>query len=114
MKKIAQKVTLGEFLKSAREEMHLSLRDVEEEKGISNAYLSQLEGNKIKKPSPVVLHKLSSHYQKPYSVIMKLAGYPVPEISDQPPGLYSRIGTMTKDEEDKVVEYLAFLRSRRK
>ena len=40
--------TLGRVLKSAREKLNKTLRDVEESTGISNPYLSQLENDKIK------------------------------------------------------------------
>lgn len=90
----------------------MTLRDVEDETDISNAYLSQLESSKIKKPSPVVLDKLSTLYEIQYSTLMKLAGYPVPEIEEQSP-LYARIGETTKEEEDALVEYLEFLRAKR-
>lgn len=103
---------LGGLLKKCREDMKLTLRDVEDETDISNAYLSQLEGNKIKKPSPVVLDKLSKIYRIQYSVLMKLAGYPVPEIEEQS-SLEARIGITTREEEDALVEYLDFLRAKR-
>ncbi len=51
--------SLGEKLRDARETQALTLRQVEEITGISNAYLSQLENNKIKKPSANILYKLS-------------------------------------------------------
>ncbi|WP_367119167.1 helix-turn-helix domain-containing protein, partial [uncultured Mucilaginibacter sp.] len=44
----AEKKTLGGLLKEARELRRLSLREVETQSGISNAYLSQLENDKIK------------------------------------------------------------------
>lgn len=53
-------MSLGETLKSARELIPLTLRQVEEAVGMSNAYLSQLENEKIKKPSANVLYKLST------------------------------------------------------
>lgn len=104
---------LGDFLKKCREDEKLTLRDVENVTDISNPYLSQLEGNKIKKPSPVVLDKLSKLYKIQYSVLMKLAGYPVPEVEEQS-SFQSRIGTTTRAEEDALVEYLEFLRAKRK
>ncbi len=104
--------SLGEVIKKAREKEKLSLRDVEDKTDISNAYLSQLESNKIKKPSPNVLNKLSDLYKIQYSVLMKLAGYPVPEATELSP-LYARIGETTIDEEDALVEYLEFLRAKR-
>ena len=48
---------LGTFLASARNKLDLTLRAVEEETGISNAYLSQLEHGKIKTPAPQNLYK---------------------------------------------------------
>ena len=43
--------TLGKLLKQYRELNKLTLRAVEEKTGISNAYLSQLENEKIAHPS---------------------------------------------------------------
>ena len=53
------KRTLGEYLASIRIDRKMSLREVEEATGkqVSNAYLSQIETNKIKKPSPNILQK---------------------------------------------------------
>lgn len=104
--------SLGEVIKKAREDNKLSLRDVEDETDISNAYLSQLESNKIKKPSPNVLSKLSDLYKIQYWTLMKLAGYPVPKVAEHS-SLYARIGETTTEEEDALVEYLEFLRAKR-
>jgi transcriptional regulator with XRE-family HTH domain len=107
---------LGDFLRAARNKLELSLRSVETATGISNAYLSQLETGKIKTPAPTVLHKLAGQYSVPYALLMELAGYPIAEpgdeneeLSDQ---LAARIGAVTDDEADQLVEYLAFIRSR--
>lgn len=108
----ANEQKLGDFLKKCREDAKLTLRDVEDATEISNAYLSQLEKNKIKKPSPVILDKLSKLYRIQYSELMKLAGYPVPEIAEQS-AFQSRIGSTTREEEDALVEYLEFLRVKR-
>lgn len=111
-KKVHQ--TLGDLLRTARNKAGLSLRDVEDEIGISNAYLSQLEWEKIKQPSPKVLHKLSELYRISYTVVMGLAGYPVPESEVSESVLYARIGSLSEEEEDAVVDYVEFLRSRSK
>lgn len=107
---------LGQFLKTLREDKRLTLRAVEDATGISNAYLSQLESDKIKQPSPVVLHKLSGLYKASYSALLGLAGYPVPGTDSvaEKSSLAARIGPVTRHEEDAIVEYLEFLRSRRK
>ena len=52
-----------------------TLRALEEETGISNAYLSQLENGLVKRPRPHVLHKLADYYGVPYEDLMAAAGY---------------------------------------
>lgn len=108
--------SLGQFLKALREDKGLTLRAAEDATGISNAYLSQLESDKIKQPSPVVLHKLSELYKASYSALLRLAGYPVPgtDSAAEQSSLAARIGPVTNHEEEALVEYLEFLRSRRK
>ena len=112
---------LGRFLKEARRAQNLTLRRVEEETGISNAYLSQLENNKISRPSPQILYKLGNCYRVPYEHLMKLAGYPLPtnHIDEEKvllPAFRSKsgFGDLTKEEEEKLLEYLQFLRTRKR
>lgn len=57
-------IPLLEKFREVREEKGLTLRQVEEATGISNAYLSQLETGKIKKPSFDVVYKLHNFYAK--------------------------------------------------
>lgn len=66
--------TLGSELKKAREDSSLTLRQVEEATGISNAYLSQLENDKIKKPSANILYKLAEVYTIELNHLLKAAG----------------------------------------
>jgi transcriptional regulator with XRE-family HTH domain len=110
---------LGSYLKQIRKSQKLSLRTVEAKTEISNAYLSQLENNTIKKPSPLVLHKLARCYNISYDYLMKLTGYPVSKsISEEEKASSAfRLGTfndLTQREEEKLLEYLQFLRSRGK
>ncbi len=107
--------SLGAYLKSLREAAGLTLRAVEHEAGVSNAFLSQLESGKVRQPSPVVLHKLAEVYGVPYEMLMGKAGYPVPKSQKNDPapgGLFQRFGRLTQDEEQSLLEYLSFLRSR--
>ena len=71
---------LGALLADLRTAKGFSLREVEEATGkaVSNAYLSQLENGKIKKPSPNVLHSLAEVYVVPYEALMEKAGYLLP------------------------------------
>ncbi|RLI97253.1 MAG: XRE family transcriptional regulator [Candidatus Aenigmatarchaeota archaeon] len=105
---------LGSFLKRTREEKDMKLRVVEELVGISNAYLSQLENNKIANPSPKVLHKLAGCYGVSYVQLMQLAGYPAPGHDETAKKFRnSHLNNLTKDEEDKLSEYLLFLRTKK-
>lgn len=104
--------TLGEFLSGARKRRSLSLRAVEAQTKISNAYLSQLENNRIQQPSPIILEKLSQVYGVPYLESLRLAGYPVPEDLSTP-RIVARLGETTREEEDALAEYLDFLRAKR-
>src|ERR1051325_1287734 len=59
----------------------LTLRTVETQTGISNAYLSQLETGKAENPSPAMLKKLADLYRASYEALMQYAGY-LPSIRD--------------------------------
>ena len=117
---------LGAYLRQSRTKNRLTLRGVEEATGVSNAYLSQLESGKIQKPSPAILFKLCQLYGASYPAAMRYAGHPVPgeEVSGAGPereqenaigaGRFAaRLGPTTQDEEAALLEYLAFLRSKR-
>jgi transcriptional regulator with XRE-family HTH domain len=106
---------LGLYLKRSRKERGLTLRDVEGKTEISNAYLSQLENQKITNPSPQILHKLADCYNISYGRLMELVGYPVPEREISGPAFRKGSGfdDLTKEEKENVTEYIRFLRSRR-
>jgi len=54
--------TFGEFLRSLRENRHLTLRQVEEHASVSNAYLSQIERGERGIPNFKVLRRLAKAY----------------------------------------------------
>ena len=109
---------LGTLLADLRTAKGLSLREVELATGnaVSNAYLSQLENGRIQKPSPNVLHGLAEVYGVPYEALMEKAGYLLPP--DARKGTRRRrlaafaIDDLTAEEEEELLKYLAFLRSR--
>jgi len=109
--------SLGKTLKDARELIPLTLRQVEEAAGISNAYLSQLENDKIKKPSANVLYKLASLYKIELNDLLSAAGI----IENRDPSkskLLSKIAlsadTLTSEEEQALLDYLKYLRYNKK
>ena len=64
--------SLGKTLKEKRESIGFTLREVEDTTGVSNAYLSQLENDKIKKPSANILYKLSNLYKLQLNELISL------------------------------------------
>jgi len=115
----AQSNELGAVLADLRTAKGFSLREVEEATGkaVSNAYLSQLENGKIKKPSPNVLHSLAAVYAVPYEALMEKAGYLLPSEGNKGKNrtrlAVFAIDDLTAEEEEELLKYLAFLRSRK-
>jgi transcriptional regulator with XRE-family HTH domain len=112
---------LGAFIRKARQDVSMSLRDVEEatNKEVSNGYLSQLESGKITKPSPHVLHALSQALSVNYETLMQRAGYLLPTATRAKGLKHGRAATcaidnLTADEESQLLEYLTFLRTKKK
>jgi transcriptional regulator with XRE-family HTH domain len=63
------------LLKKSRVDAGLTLRGVETQTSVSNAYLSQLETGKAENPSPAVLRKLAELYGVRYDALLTAAGY---------------------------------------
>jgi transcriptional regulator with XRE-family HTH domain len=85
--------------------------------GISAAYLSKLENDAVKNPSPPVLHRLSEALAVPYAELMRLCGYQVPGESET--GRADTVdaalfGDLSDDERDELLEYLAWYRARKR
>jgi transcriptional regulator with XRE-family HTH domain len=113
---VGRPVELGTVLADLRTAKGLSLREVEEATGkaVSNAYLSQLENGKIRKPSPNVLYSLAAVYAMPYEALMEKAGYLLPtngSASRKSLAIFA-IDDLTAEEEEELLRYLAFMRSR--
>lgn len=115
--------TLGQYLADLRNAKGMTLRAVEEatKKEVSNAYLSQLENNRISKPSPNILYALAQTYGASYERIMEKAGYivAVVEAKRKPGERHGRVAALamedfTPEEEELVLKYAAFVRSQRK
>lgn len=106
--------SLGATIKGYRKSLLLTLQQVEDAIGISDAYLSQLENDKIKKPSANVLYKLSCLYCVNIEVFLYAAGF----IKDKPitnSNILSHIAEaakLTPEEEAQLMQYLKFLRSK--
>jgi transcriptional regulator with XRE-family HTH domain len=109
-------MTLGEVLKRARNQKSMSLRDVERSSRISNGYLSLLESDSVKNPSPNFLYQLASLYDVSYAELMALAGYAVPraEAAAESEHPVEFMSDLTDDERAQVGTFVRFLRASRK
>jgi len=113
---------LGEHLKRSRKAVGLTLRQVEEKtnRAVKNGYLSQIESGDIQRPSPGILWELAAVYGLDYRELLVQAGHRVPEA--QVPEAMRAIAGMplhafkdlNEEERRLLVEYAAFLKSRRK
>lgn len=107
--------SIGSILKNSRDLMQLTLRQVEEATGISNAYLSQLENDKIKKPSANVLYKLSNIYGINMNDLLAAVGIIEKQTSEKHKLLNTvafSTETLTEEEEEELLKYLKFLRQK--
>lgn len=116
---------LARRLSQLRKVKGASLRDAEAATGISNAYLSQLERGVAAQPAPEKLRRLADFFGIPYETLLSAAGY-----LDQPPATPSFIGAtaepmpplldaistanLSEEEQEMVIDYIAFIRSRKK
>ena len=108
--------SFGAVLKQARDVRGLSGADAARAAGISAAYLSKLENDGVKTPSPNVLYQLSEALAVPYADLMMLSGYVVPGPANPDPAATvsaALLAGLTDDEREEIVEYLAFRRARR-
>lgn len=85
--------------------------------GISAAYLSKLENDGVKRPSPEVLYRLGEVLGVPYAELMTLVGYPLPGVDASRD--HARLGEalladLTDEERGELIVYLAWYRARKR
>jgi HTH-type transcriptional regulator, competence development regulator len=109
--------SFGAVLKLAREVRELSTGDAARAAGISAAYLSRLESDAVKRPSPPVLHQLSVALAVPYAELMRLSGYHVPgedQAHNSDAVGVALFAGLSADEREELLEYLAWYWARRR
>ena len=67
------------IIRSARKAKGLTLRQLSEQSGISNPYISQLESGKIKRPSAVSLYTLAGILDVDFDSLMVEYGFVDPK-----------------------------------
>lgn len=102
---------LKDQLSQARQRKGVSLREVENETGVSNAYVSQLESGAAKEPSPHKLYALASYYGIDYGALMQAAGYVLPTEAAEPKEGFLFMGeSLTDAEAGALAAALKFFR----
>jgi transcriptional regulator with XRE-family HTH domain len=110
-------ISIGAVLRQAREVRGRSSIETARSARISPAYLSKLESDAVRRPSPAVLHRLSEVLGVPYTELMALVGHPVPGIASPPDSARlgeALFGDLTDEERDELLEYLAWYRARKR
>lgn len=105
-------VTLSDKLRRLRNTRKLTLREVEHQTGISNAYLSQLENGRAKNPSLAVLRSLAGVYR--VTVDMLVTATPpaiVPDSRRTTAGIGA--SNLTHEEENRLSEFIQSLLAER-
>lgn len=109
---------IGATLRGLRKASGLTLKDVEEKSGVSNAYLSQLETGKITSPGPQIITKIAPAYGLSVDQMLRLAGYTdltgdLPDLTPVPAWVREAADVLTPDDWGALrptVEWLAALR----
>jgi len=88
-------------------------------KQVSNAYLSQIENDKIQQPSPNILLVLADLYEINFESLMEMAGYISHSSKRGQAERHGRVATfaehtLTPDEEIELMQYLTFMRNRKR
>lgn len=104
--------TLGQYLRTVRDQNNLSTRAVKKETGITTSQLSRLECNITHNPSPVVLKKLALLYNIKLIDLFQKAGYLDPDDLSAYRDVCFK-GVEKLDQEDKKqiqnqIDYLIF------
>jgi transcriptional regulator with XRE-family HTH domain len=105
---------LSRLLTHRRRELGLSLRDVEDETGINNAHLSQIETGAIERPAPNLLYELAVAYDLDFKKLMRVAGYTTRTSANRGAMLnaaFRALDDLTPTQQADAVAYLESLRS---
>ena len=123
---------LADYLYYLRTLRDMSMRDIEEEarrlfkKGkikkdglVSYAYISNIESRRVSSPSPVILGTLALIFNVDHEMVLEKAGYLDKKRSKIEEDvaftlMLKEVPRMTDDEKQSLLDYIDFVKSRRK
>lgn len=113
IKNMESTMQLSSELKRLRHSRGVTLRELSEQTGVSNPYLSQLE-NSQSLPSMHVIAKLSEFYGISYQRFLKVLGYMDPEPKDSSSERHiDGLKDLSSDDIEYVRDFVDFLRFKR-
>lgn len=102
-------MSLGEYLRTKREELHLSLSDVHIKTGITDSRMSNLENNKYKEPSPALLKQLAQLYNISIVDLYVRAGYLSYDDLDYCPQMFNGIKNLSEKDIAHIQNQIDYL-----
>lgn len=113
---------LGRYLKSLRNAVGLTLRQVQEATAgiVKNSYLSQIENGDIRRPSPDILYELANVYGVSYRDLLERTGHRVPadaeDMEDRPvAGLpLQAIADLDESDREELINFIGYLQTRKR
>ncbi len=75
---------LGKYLRAAREAKGMRQTDLAANAGVSSAHIHSVESGKIRGSYQVLL-KIANCLDLPVDLVLKKAGFPIPEQTNNPP-----------------------------
>ena len=70
-----EEFNFGQYMRELRKKARMSVRDVQTESGVSNAYIVQIEKGDRRPPKPEILKKLAPVYKVTIRELFMKAGY---------------------------------------
>lgn len=105
--------TIGQYLRTIREQNKLSTRDVQKETGITTSQLSRLECSLTHNPSPIVLKKLALFYNIKLIDLFLKAGYlDFKDVDSYMESCFKGIEKLNPEDKKQIqsqIDYLIFL-----
>jgi len=106
----ATPVTLGEYIREARENRNISARRLSAELHMHQSYISRVEAGVFRQPSPEKLQRIAEYLELDYDDLCALAGYQAPGLPDFLPYLRAKYD-MNDNDARRLSEYFELLRA---
>jgi len=106
----ATPVTLGEYIREARENRNISARGLSAELHMHQSYISRVEAGVFRQPSPEKLQHIAEYLELDYDDLCALAGYQAPGLPDFLPYLRAKYD-MNDNDARRLSEYFELLRT---